>query len=174
MNRTLGLFVLALVTLQGLTGCIYSEDREVFKSTYLQPKTVTVVTKPSNETVWTYDIPPGHMLVVERDATTGNAEFIMLDQGNPTKLMWELYPLDATPSILRYGHFSSSALETGEMDLDGSPIVVAVTLRDPIDPATVPQDRPIEEIEKDLPEPDASASGEDALPEPDAPEEAAE
>ena len=162
MNRTLGLSVFALALLQVATGCIYSEDREVIKSTYLQPKTVTVVYKPSNETAWTYDIEPGYMLVLERDATTGNAEFFQLDQGNPTKLMWGVYPIDAAPSLLRKDHYWSSAVQSGEMKLTGEPVVVTWTLRDPIDPATIPQDRKIEDIEKDLPEPDA------ALPEPDA------
>lgn len=165
MNRTLGLSVLALALLQGATGCIYSEDREVIKSTYLQPKTVTVVYKPTNETAWTYDIPPGHMLVIERDATTGNAEFFRLDQGYPTKLMWEVYPLDATPSLFRKDHYWGKAVESGEMMLAGQPLVVTWSLRDPVDPATVPQDRPIEEIEKDLPEPGPTG---EALPEPDA------
>lgn len=172
MKRTLGLFVLTFALLQGATGCIYSEDREVIESTYLHPKTVTVIYKPSNKTAWTYDIPPGHMLVVERDATTGNAEFIRADPGNPTKLMWELYGIDATPSIFRKDHYSSTAIETGEMALEGGPVIVTWTLRDPIDPATVPQDRQIEDIEQDLTDTEgASGTGDDDLPEPDAPAE---
>lgn len=176
MNRTLGLSVLTLALLQGATGCIYSEDREVIESTYYSPKTVSVVYKPSNETAWSYPIPPGHMLVIERDAASGFAEWYRLDQGNPTKLFWELYPIDATPSFTRKDHYLSAPIDSGSMALDGSPVVVTWTLRDPIDPATVPQDRTIEDIEQDLPEPDALPEPDvEPLPEPDAPaEESAE
>lgn len=168
MNRTLGLSVLSLAIFLGATGCSsYSEDRDVFKSTYLKPKTVSYIYKPSNQTAWTYDIPPQTILVVERDAGDGNLEFMHLDQGNPRKLMWELYPIDATQA-LRMGHYLGKPLDSGEMALNNSPGIIAWALRDPIDPATQPQDRPIEEIEKDLPEPDDN----DGLPEPDAAEEA--
>ncbi len=169
MNRTFGLSILALVLLQGATGCIYSEDRDVFKSTYEKPKTVSYIYKPSNETAWTFEIPPQTLLVVERDATTGNAEFVRLDQGYPTKLIWELYPIDASPSWTRKDHYWGTPLEKGTLELNGSPGVIAWTLRDPIDPNTLPKDRPVDEIEKDLPEPDAKPADQpatDAVPEP--------
>lgn len=166
MKRTLGLLALSLVLLQGATGCNYSEDREVFKSTYNQPKSVYAVYRPSNETAWSYDIPPQHILVLERDTDEATIEWARTAQGYPTKLSWELYPIDATPSMLRNNHYSSSPVESGSISLNGTPMIIGSTVGKPVDPKSVPTDRSIEEIEKDLDNPDA-------LPEPEAPAEEA-
>ena len=165
MKRTLGLLLLSIVFLQGATGCNYSEDREVFKSTYMSPKSVYAVYRPSNETAWSYDIPPQHILVVERDTDDDTAEWATTSEGYPTSLSWELYPITATQSKLRNNHYSSAAIESGTIKLNGTPVIVGSTIGKPVDPASVPKERSIEDIEKDLPEPDA-------LPEPA--EEAAE
>ncbi|MBX2851438.1 MAG: hypothetical protein KTR15_06810 [Phycisphaeraceae bacterium] len=165
MKRTLGLLTLSLVLLQGATGCNYSEDREVYKSTYMSPKSVYAVYKPSNETAWSYEIPPQHILVVERDAEDSGLEWARSPEGYPTSLSWELYPITATKSLLRNNHYSSIPIESGVIELNGTPMIIGSTVGKPIDPATVPTERAIEDIEKDLPEPDA-------LPEPT--EEAAE
>lgn len=160
MKRTLGLLTLSLILLQGATGCSYSEDREVFKSTYMSPKSVYAIYKPSNETAWSYDIPPQHILVVERDTGEENIEWATTSDGYPTSLSWELYPITATKSKLRRNHYSSAAIETGTITLNGTPVIMGSTVGKPVDPASVPAQRTIEDIEKDLPEPDA-------LPEPD-------
>ncbi len=169
MKRTLGLLLLSIVFLQGATGCNYSEDREVFKSTYMAPKSVYAVYRPSNETAWSYDIPPQHILVVERDTGEDGAEWATTSKSYATSLKWELYPISATESKLRNNHYSSAAIETGTVKLNGTPMIMGSTIGKPVDPASVPKERSIEEIEKDLPEPDA-------LPEPtqEPAEEAAE
>ena len=167
MKRTLGLLTLSLVLLQGATGCSYSEDREVFKSTYMSPKSVYVVYKPSNETAWSYEIPPQHILVVERDSNADGVEWAQEAKGYPTSLSWELYPIDATMSKLRRNHYTSAPIESGTINLNGTPLLIGSTIGKTIDPATVPTERSIEDIEKDLPEPDA-------LPEPAPTEDAAE
>jgi len=156
MKRTLGFLLLAFALIQGATGCSYTEDRDVFKSTYMQPKSVYVLYKPSNETAWSYDIPPQHILVVERDAKdTGLPEWARMQQGYPTKLIWELYPIDATPSRWYEGHYNATPIEKGEVTLNGSALVIGSTVGKSIDPSQVPADRPIEQIEQDLPEPTA-------------------
>ena len=169
MKRTLGLMTLCLVLLQGATGCSYSEDRDVFRSTYMSPKSVYAVYKPSNETAWSYDIPPQHILVVERDTADDGIEWAQQAKGYPTSLTWELYPINASKSKLRRNHFTSTPLETGVIQLNGTPLIMGSTVGKPVDPASVPTERSIEESEKDLPEPDA-------LPEPteEAADEAAE
>ena len=164
MKRTLGLLVLCLVLLQGTTGCNYSEDREVYKSTYMQPKSVYAVYRPSNETAWSYDIPPQHILVVERDNAKEELEWATNTDGYPTKLTWALYPIDATRSVLRNNHYLDNAIESGVVALNGTPMIIGSTVGKPVDPEQVPTERSIEEIEKDL----------DDLPEPDAAEDAAE
>jgi len=164
MKRTLGLLVLSLVLLQGTTGCNYSEDRDVYKSTYMQPKSVYAVYRPSNETAWSYDIPPQHLLVVERDTDEESAEWATTADGYATKLTWKLYPIDATKSKLRAGHYIDKPIESGVVALNGTPLIVGSTIGQPVDPSQVPTDRDIEDIEKDL----------DDLPEPDAVEEEAE
>lgn len=167
MKRTLGLLTLSLVLLQGATGCSFSEDREVYKSTYMSPKSVYAVYKPSNETAWSYEIPPQHILVVERDTEADGVEWAQQAKGYPTSLSWELYPITATKSKLRRNHYSSAPIESGTIDLNGTPLVMGLTIGKPVDPASVPTERSIEDIEKDLPEPDA-------LPEPEPVEDAAE
>lgn len=166
MKRTLGLLVLSLVLLQGTTGCNVSEDRDVYKSTYIQPKSVYAVYRPSNETAWSYDIPPQHVLVVERDTGDESAEWATTSDGYPTKLTWELYPINATKS-LRNNYYADEPIESGVVALNGTPLVMGSTIGQPIDPASVPTERSIEDIEKDLDNPDE-------LPEPEAAEEAAE
>ena len=168
MKRTLGLLVLSLVLVNSATGCSsYSEDRDVFKSTYMSPKSVYVTFKPSNETTWSYDIPPQHILVVERDADDSHVSWATQPKGYPTSLKWELWPITAKESFWVNGHYLGSPIESGEIKLNGTPMVIGSTVGDPVDPATVPTERTIEDIEKDLPEPDA-------LPEPDVQGEAAE
>lgn len=157
MKRTLGLLTLSLLLLQGATGCNYSEDRQVYKSTYLSPKSVYAVYKPSNETAWTYSIPPQHILVVERDTDDDVIEWATTSDAYPTSLSWELYPINATKSKLRRNHYLSKPLESGTIDLKGTPLIVGSTVGKPIDPQTIPTERTIEDIEKDLPEPDAPA-----------------
>jgi hypothetical protein len=169
MKRTLGLLVLSLVLLQGSTGCSYSEDRDVYQSTYLSPKSVYATYRPSNESAWSYDIPPQHILVVERDTNEDTVEWATTSKAYATKLTWELYPIDAKKSIFRKGHFFSSPIESGVVALNGTPVIIGSTIGKPVDPSSVPTDREIEDIEKDL----------DDLPEPtpakeDATEEAAE
>lgn len=159
MKRTLGLLLLSVILLQGATGCYFSEDREVYKSTYMSPKSVYAVYRPSNETAWTFDIPPQHILVVERDTGEEVAEWATTSKGYPTSLSWELYPIDATESKLRGNHYSSTPIESGKITLNGTPMIIGYTIGKPVDPSSVATDRSIEDIEKDLPEPDA-------LPEP--------
>lgn len=167
MKRTLGLLTLSLVLIQGATGCSYSEDREVYKSTYMSPKSVYAIYKPSNETAWSYDIPPQHILVVERDAEDSSIEWIRTPEGYATSLTWELYPITAKPSLLRKNHYRSTPIESGVVALNGTPLIMGSTVGKPVDPASVPTERSIEDIEKDLPEPDA-------LPEPAPAEKPAE
>ena len=156
MKRTLGLLVLSLVLIQTVTGCRFSEDRTAYTSTYMQPKSVYAVYRPSNETAWSYDIPPQHQLVVELDGTDGS----MFNESKtlPTKLTWALYPIDPTMAFIHRERYLSSPIASGEVALNGSPIIIGHTVGAPIDPATLPSERSIEEIEQDLPEPDAPAA----------------
>lgn len=159
MKSTLSLTVLALVLLQGATGCSYSEDREVYESTYMAPKTAIARYRPSNETAWSYPIPPQHILVVERDTESGEIEAFTSSKAIPTKLTYELYPIDASPSLWRRDHYSGTPIDSGTITLNGGAVIMASTIDAPIDPASIPDERSIEEIEKDLPEPDAPAEG---------------
>ncbi|MEM9348562.1 MAG: hypothetical protein AAGB26_18485 [Planctomycetota bacterium] len=164
MKRTLGLLTLSLVLLQGATGCNYSEDREVYKSTYMSPKSVYAIYKPSNETAWSYEIPPQHLLVVERDTGDEMIEWATTSDGYPTSLSWELYPINATKSKLRRNHYTGTPIESGTITLNGTPLIMGSTVGKPLDPSAVPAERSIEEIEKEIDETDT-------LPEPDMPEE---
>lgn len=167
MKRTLGLLILSLVLTQAVTACRSSEDRTIYKSTYMQPKSVYAVYKPSNETAWSYDIPPQHQLLVELDGEGGS--IFAVSENLPTKLIWALYPINTNRGLFNAERMVGSAIESGEVELTGSAIIVGSTVGSPINPTDIPADRSIEEIEQDLPEPDAPAGPDqsDNLPEPD-------
>ena len=168
MTRLMSTLALALLFL-GATGCAsYSEDRSVFHSTAMSPKTYYVIDVISGETVWTYDIPPGHVLMVEFDVEKGAAlESIRQERGYPNYMEWALYHESAGRSLLRKNHFRGTAVERGEQTLPGRPIRQGFTIGEPVDPATIaPPVRSIEDIQRDI--------NQDDLPEPDAPEQGAE
>ncbi|MFI4861162.1 MAG: hypothetical protein ACIAXF_10815 [Phycisphaerales bacterium JB063] len=163
--------LLLAVLFVGSTGCAsYSEDRATYHSTYMSPKTVSVIDVLTDETVWSYDVPPGHVLMVEFDVDTGRLESIRQERGEPTRMEWALYPESAGRSLLRKQHFRGSSVERGTHDLDGRPVRLEMTVGKPVSPeALSPAPRSIEEIERDLlPEPDAAEEA------PDAAEDAAE
>lgn len=168
MIRTLTTLALTGCVLIGLTGCNYSEDRHVYKSTYVQPQSVYVTDVASQETVWSYDVPPQHLLVVEFEAAD-NKDLATNPQTYPVSMTYELLPIDAPKSWFRAKHYRTvTPIDRGTFALQGRAINIGTTIGAPIDPSTIPADRSIEEIEKDLPEP-----GEAELPEPDAAPEAA-
>ncbi|MEM9416648.1 MAG: hypothetical protein AAGA29_14400 [Planctomycetota bacterium] len=174
MTRLMSTLLLAVLFV-GATGCAsYSEDRATYHSTYMSPKTVTVVDVLTDESVWSYDVPPGHVLMVEFDVGRGNLESIRQERGNPTTLEWALYPESAGRSLLRKQHFRGSSVERGTHDLDGRPVRLEMTVGEPVSPeAIAPAPRTIEEIEADLlPEPDAPEAAEEAVE--DAADDAAE
>lgn len=162
MTRNLGLSILALAFITSATGCFqYSEDRMAIKTPGMQPKTVNLVEQMNNESVWTKEVPPQRILVMEYDATSGFGEYATLDSGFPTVMNWALYDINATPSYIRSNHYWSKPLESGTVELKGTAVKTVWTLGEAIDPNAA-RDRDIEEIEKDLPEP-----GTEGLPEPD-------
>jgi len=167
MTRLMSTLALALVFV-GSTGCAsYSEDRAVYQSTYMSPKSVYVTDVISGDTIWSYDVPPGHVLMVEFDVGSGTLESVRQERGNPTTMEWALYPESAGRSLLRKNHFRGTAIETGEQTLPGRPIRTGFTVGQPVDSNTLaPAPRTIEEIERDI--------NRDALPEPDGAEDAGE
>lgn len=168
MTRLMSTLALALLFVAS-TGCAsYSEDRAVYHSTYMSPKTVHVTDVISGEAVWTYDVPPGHILMVEFDVGSGTLESVRQERGYPTRMEWALYPETAGRSLLRKNHFRGSSVESGEQPLMARPIRLGFTVGQPIDPTTsvAPRPRTIEEIERDI--------NADDLPEPDAAEEGAQ
>lgn len=164
MIRTLTTLTLTAGVLIGLTGCNYSEDRHAYESTYILPAAPYVLDVATQETVWSYDVPPQRIIVVELHADN-NIDIATMPGNYPSYLTWQVYPIDAPKSWFRSKHYWGAAIEEGRFDLQGRPVNIGVNYGDPIDPASVPADRSIEEIERDLPEP-----GEAPLPEPTAPE----
>ena len=166
MPRLMNTLALALLFVT-LTGCVsYSEDRTVYHSTYIAPKTVFVIDVVTDEAVWTYDVPPGHTLTAEFEVGSGRWEWIRPERGYPTRLEWGLYPETASKSLLRRNHFRSSPIDSGTYPLDGRPVRIGFSIGEPIDPAAdLPSaSRSIEDIERDileddLPEPDVSEAG---------------
>lgn len=167
MTRLISTLAMAALFL-ATTGCAsYSEDRAVYHSTNMSPKSVYVTDVLTGDTIWSYDVPPGHVLMIEFDVGSGTLESVRQERGYPNTMEWALYPEQAGRSLLRKNHFRGSAVERGEQPLQGRPIRTGFTVGQPVGPADVaPAPRTFEEIQRDI--------NEGELPEPDAVEDAGE
>ena len=156
MTRLLSTVTLPLMMLVLTTGCSISEDRHVHESTAMAPKVSYVADEYTQETVWSYEVPPGHILVVDFDHGGETFAWSRQDPGGAEKFDWYLYRSDASPSRLKSNHYSSEPVEKGSFDLDPArSYYIGYTIGAPIDvSAAAAADRTIQEIEQDLlPEP---------------------
>ena len=110
-------------------GC--SQDRHVFRSTALQPKSVSIVSVQSGNTLWTKDIPVGQQLLLDFSRKGKGNEAISSPNIPADKMTWELWTNDALP---RYGsHMKGGkrlARETVNFD-KGEYLMIDVDLLDP-------------------------------------------
>ena len=167
MKSTLGLTALAAALTLGMTGCNYSDGREVIKSTEAAPKTVYAYYINTGETVWTYNIPPNTKLRVDLDTQGAGPELFYRTEGAPTTLSYKLFDINAKPSLFRRNMFYGTVQDSGSMELDGGQVGWRWTITQSVAASEEPGERSVEEIEKDidqLPEP----GEDDDLPEPDA------
>ena len=115
-------------------GC--SQDRHVFRSTTLQPKSVSIVSVQSGNTLWTKDIPVGQQLLLDFSRNGKSGEVYNSPNIPADEMKWELWTNDATA---RYGSHMKGGkrMDRGQEDFDkGEYIMINVSL---LDPETVAQ-----------------------------------
>jgi len=121
---TVALAVCATATL--VAGC-RSDDRHLYQSHTSYPTTLTVVKTPSQEPVWSYDIPAGYHMILDFDSDH-QAQRNYPGGPVPTEMNWALY----SPTTK---HFYLAADEgpvaTDVVAMPGTTVAIKVTYREP-------------------------------------------
>jgi biopolymer transport protein ExbD len=114
LRRVGPLAPLALAAL--LAGCHASNDEEVYQSTVGRPTTVQVQDAFTHAVLWSKDVPPECSLEVDFLHENGT-RYLKTDPHPPIGFNWALN----SPG--------GEDLETGDMDLPGTPVIVAQVIR---------------------------------------------
>jgi hypothetical protein len=122
------LTVLGLLATLALTGC--SQDRHVYRSTQMQPKSVSLVSLVTQETLWTMDVPVGQQLLLDFSRDGKGFEAYTSADIPADQVDWELWTNAAVP---RYGSHmkGGSKVDSGREDLPGDPVMIKVNLIKP-------------------------------------------
>jgi hypothetical protein len=119
---------LGLTAALALVGC--SQDRHVFRSTSIQPKSVSIVEVETNNTLWSKDVPAGQQLLIDFSRGGRGFEEYSSPDVPADKMKWELWTNDAVP---RYGsHMKGGKRLAGDtVDLPGQQVMIKVDILDP-------------------------------------------
>lgn len=109
-------------------GC--SQDRHVYRSTSYAPKSVSIVSIETGNTLWTKNIPIGEQLLLDFSRNGKGGEEYSSPNTPADKVIWETWTLDA---IARYGSKMKGGKKTdnGKLDLPGQAIIIKVDILDP-------------------------------------------
>lgn len=110
------------------TGC--SQDRHVYRSTPLAPKSVSIVSVETGNTLWTKDVPVGQQLMLDFSRKGKGGEEYSSPNIPADKFKWELWTNDANA---RYGSkkVGGKKVDSGTQDLSGEAIIIDVKILDP-------------------------------------------
>ncbi|MEM1107806.1 MAG: hypothetical protein AAGH99_03860 [Planctomycetota bacterium] len=110
------------------TGC--SQDRHVYRSTAIAPKSVSLVSVESGNTLWTKNIPVGEQLLLDFSRKNKGGEEYSSPEIPADKVTWETWSLDA---IAQYGSKMKGGkkIDSGKVDLPGQEIIIKVDILDP-------------------------------------------
>lgn len=122
------LATVCLLAVLVFTGC--SQDRHVFRSTALAPKSVSIVSVETGNTLWTKDVPVGQQLLLDFSRKNKGGEQWSSPNIPADKVKWEIWTLDA---IARYGSKMKGGkkLDSGTVKLPGQMITINVDILDP-------------------------------------------
>lgn len=109
---------LALASTAFLTACA-SVDQYVFYSRVDRPATVTLYDPLGDKPLWTKDIPVGSHLQIDLNRRDENELASINTEKAATKMSWWLYGPDS----------DTEPVESNEMPLSGTPVVLKVTYR---------------------------------------------
>jgi len=110
------------------TGC--SQDRHVYRSTRLSPKSISIVSLETGKTLWTKDVPVSHQLLIDFSRDGKGGEEWGSANVPADEMDWELWTLNSTA---RYGSEMKDGKKTdsGHLDLSGEEIIIKVDQLDP-------------------------------------------
>jgi len=124
-HRTLCLLALT-VGLAASTGC--KVDKHVFESSAMSPKTVSLIDVQNDQTLWRYDIPVGHTLVMDLDRS-GDVANMRVGAGYATEMEWWLY--ETSNGVTWTGGYKEGrAIKHDVLELDGMPVRLEMSVRD--------------------------------------------
>ena len=122
------LVAVCLVAVMVSTGC--SQDRHVFRSTKLAPKSVSIVSVETGNTLWTKEVPIGQQMLIDFNRDGDGAESWSSSDVPADELVWETWTLDARA---RWGSKMKGGkkLDKGKVELTGEVVAIKVDLLDP-------------------------------------------
>lgn len=122
------LATVCLMAVLVFTGC--SQDRHVYRSTAVAPKSVSIVSVETGNTLWTKNVPIGEQLLLDFSRNGKGGEEWSSPNIPADKVVWETWTLD---SIARYGSKMKGGKKTdnGKVDLPGQAIMIKVDILDP-------------------------------------------
>lgn len=107
-------------------GC--SRDRHEINSTHHLPATLTLIDTVHDQTVWSMDIPAGQRLVYDFNYDNAQHEALKSPNAPANTMTWWVFPAHAQGN---YGSYNpAKALDTGVVELPGTPILQRVTYRE--------------------------------------------
>jgi len=123
----LATFCLSVVLI--VTGC--SQDRHVYRSTALAPKSVSLISIETGNTLWTKNVPIGEQLLLDFSRNGKGGEEYSSPNTPADEVIWETWTLD---SIAKYGGSKMKGgkkTDNGKVDLPGQAIIIKVDILDP-------------------------------------------
>ncbi|MEM6853520.1 MAG: hypothetical protein AAF593_03840 [Planctomycetota bacterium] len=122
------LATVCLMAVLVFTGC--SQDRHVYRSTALAPKSVSLVSIETGNTLWTKNVPVGEQLLLDFSRKGKGGEEYSSPNIPADKVKWETWTLDA---IARYGSKMKGGkkIDSGSVDLPGQAFIIKVDRLDP-------------------------------------------
>ena len=122
------LATVCLMAVLVFTGC--SQDRHVYRSTAVAPKSVSIVSVETGNTLWTKNVPIGEQLLLDFSRKGKGFEEYSSPNIPADKVKWETWTLDA---IAQYGSKMKGGKKTdsGTEDLPGQAIMIKVDILDP-------------------------------------------
>jgi len=117
---------LVAVSLTTVVGC--SRDRHEINSTQHLPATVLVIDSVNDQTLWSMDVPAGNRLVWDFDQANNAHEALRRSTAPATTMEWWLFP---STVYANYGNYpKGKAIDSGSVDLPGTPIRTEIVYRD--------------------------------------------
>ncbi|MEX0654597.1 MAG: hypothetical protein WD534_11560 [Phycisphaeraceae bacterium] len=133
-RRPLTLLMFLTLALLMAGGCV-SRDRHVFESTPDRPTSVSVIDALDRETLWSMDVPPEHLLIVQFDRS-GEVSAASVTGRPATSMDWSLYRVGR--HIV--GEDGRRRVSGDSLQLEGRPVRLEVDYQAPAQRDPLPEE----------------------------------